>query len=324
MRSLFRHQSVILAAVFLTVGIIAILPAMLRSATYTPPPGAPPSGGVALLNTSATVQTKPGTLTLNEGLTVSSGSADPDLVVDSRDPLNPARICWNDDGSGDNCFTSWNDVVGLPSGQEFLELVSTGGEGLGWVDITGVDVGSQGTNPALSALDVTADEPAVGVNNQTYAIQASDAISGIPSYGVYAKASANSPVRSNVALYGIAKSTTSAWAGYFSGNVGIGSSDFSGTPYYYDLLVNSIGAANNGVGELCFNNVCKDAWPTIGDTYWIESANNSLQAIDPSWRLAVGGSNANAPFYYQDLPAQSSGELKVEGTGSTTGTLTLL
>lgn len=317
MRSLFRHQSVILAAVFLTVGIMAILPAMLRSADYTLPPGAPPSGGVALLNTSATVQTKPGALTLQSGLSISSDNANPDLVVGSS--TTAVDICWNDDGTRTNCRSSWAAVVGQQTGENFLELVSTGGEELGWVDITGVDIGSQGTNPALSALDITADEPVAGLNNQSYAIQASDALIASTIYGVYAKASANSPVRSNVALYGIANSTTSAWAGYFSGNVGIGS-----TPYYYDLLVNSIGAVNNGVGELCFNNVCKDTWPTIGDTYWIESANNSLQAIDPSWRLAVGGSNANAPFYYQDLPAQSSGELKVEGTGSTTGTLTLL
>ncbi len=310
MRSLLRHQYVILGAVLLVVGIMAVVPSMLRSAVYTPPPGAPPTGGVPPLNTSSTVQTKPGTLTLIAGLTISSDSGNPDLVVGSI--TTAAQICWKG-----TCKSSWNDVQGHQSGENFLEL-TPGGNVVqnGWVDITGVDIGNQN-----KALDVTADEPADGVNNKTYAIKASDALSGIYSYGVYAKASANTAAPANVALYGITNNANTAWAGYFSGNVGIGATLPS---FYYDLIVDTtMPPNNNGIGELCFKSACKASWPTAGDTYWTETANNSLQALDPTWRLAVGGRDANAPFYYQDLPAQSSGNLKVTGTGSTTGTLTL-
>lgn len=364
-----RYSLTLLLMCFL--GVLSVVPLKTESAQYIAPTSPPPGGSFGVpINLSSSVQTKEGTLNLPAGLRVndtSGAGGNPDFMLTNPSPTAGDVVwCWNDTtGDRSQCKTGWNNVEGLPPGENFLKKDWTtrnypGPENpwsLGWIDLTGVDA-SDPNPPALSAFDVTAPLPGTAkrcshnVNipcttdfycnqlqpgatcvslSQSYAVQGlSSTIPFSEGTGVYAQANASS--LTHAAVYGktpnVSNPATTAWAGYFSGNVGVGSSTGSVAPdpFYYDLIVDSTGGSldpnNNGIGELCLNGYCRSSWSSQGDLYWIENG-TYLQARDAAWKFSVGSGDATSPFYYQNFPSQLSGDLVVNGPGSTSQTLTL-
>lgn len=293
----------IVIAVFVLVGLVYQWSAAdIEAAVWKDPTGCSPPADVtgcpigAPLNTSNSIQTKSGDLTLLNGLVVSNPA---DLVVgDSTPPDTP--ICWNG-----VCKNNWNDAG--QSGN-FVPVfnaacaVGCGADGLsfsaGYASITAPDA-------TLAAWHARASQPA----GSTRAIWGrSDPLSTF-SYGIYARAGNNS--QENAALFASAPAGSEAWAAYFAGDVRV-----AGT---WDLVVGGNGLpSNNGSGDLCLASVCRRDWPPLnsGDAYWIESG-NYYQVVDPVYHLAIGSNGPGAPFFVQTVPSQFGADLIVRGSGHT-------
>ena len=289
-RAAYRRH--ILTSLFFVIALVYIgFPEQLRSAVYTPPSGAPPSGDLGLpLNISSSYQVKDGDLTLGNGLQILSSTGIPTLEVNGR-------INWFGD-----LQTDWPSAI-VP-GVDLVKITPTvPPEQTGWMHVVGTN------NPTLGqeqALLVISPKPTIAA--PTYGVWgiASPNIGGSSSYGVYAQAGSNS--NQNFALHGNAPAMTS-WGGYFAGNVAI-------MPPF-DLVVGNgvlLEGLNPGTGEICLNDICRSTWPTASDLYWTD-AGTSIEAVNSSWNMAAGGSDAAAQFFAEKIPSGNM-VIKSNGTGS--------
>lgn len=283
-----------LGLVLVLAAITAVLgfPGAINSAVSVPPTGAPPTGTLGLpLNITASYQAKEGALTLDNGLTITSPTGNPNLEVNGR-------INWNG-----TVLNDWPS--GSASATDFVATTpQTPPNQDGWISLNG-----QAGTISPAALWVNSAPPTIAL--PTYGVWGVSSpfavLPGVSSYGVLAVAGADAT--SNYALYGNGPAVTS-WAGYFAGNVTVLAP--------FDLLVGN-GSLTQGpsgtTGEFCINDVCRSTWPTTFDTHWSDLG-TSLETADSSRNLAVGGNSSSAQFYIEKIQSTSSVIVTANGTGS--------
>lgn len=308
-----------------------------------------PSGSTACqvgapISTSLTTETKTGPLNFKNGLTISNPNAgtcngDQTVVCSGTTQSAANKVC-TDSSAGSVCLAdanlyitgtfiwngtapvvTWSDVAGASG-----TFVPLHGEAYdpdvfpydqGYVSIKGLAA----TQNRTSAFKVRAGLPVIGdpsavpptTTTPTSAIVAYDNSSTFPSYAVVARTGAAGD--NNMAFYGYTPANAkNAWAGYFRGNV---VAKASAGPKKWDLVIGGTAAPNdNGVAELCLQDVCFSSWPSdlAGDDLWFDSS-GYLQVKDPTWDFAVGGDSSGAPFAVTPVPAQSVVNLINRGFG---------
>jgi hypothetical protein len=347
----------LLLAIFLYGGSFAIGSA--ATWTNTNPCGMPSTSALCKvgspINTSRSLQTKYGSLTLSNGLTVSnpythycdvdhavSCSIDADctnagagsycvvppmLLVDNS--LHNATFTWTSiDYSTITTLTEWG---GAFSSNLYVDLWSSENPQQplreGFVAVKASDTV---TPNHTATIDVTAADTAGG-GTVSYAVKAFDNYSTNTSYALLAKAGFNDP--KSRALRAIAPWPGKfSWAGYFDGNVSIESP--------FSLVMGGTGEIGPDVdSSICLGGydeeiagvptshprVCLSAWPTvtIGDDQWIDTG-TYIQVKNASFNLALGGHDAADPHpapddphtvFYLTAKPNSEADILVRGTG---------
>ncbi|MBI4090383.1 MAG: hypothetical protein HY421_03185 [Candidatus Kerfeldbacteria bacterium] len=250
----------------------------------------------APLNTSNSIQTKSGDLTLLEGLTIGNS----DLIIgDSAPPDTP--ICWNG-----VCKSNWGDPSQAGNFVPLFNKACSSGCNADGYSFSSGFASIQAPTTALAAWRARASAP--GVANTAGVLGVSHPTSSV-SYGIFAQAGNDS--YENAALFASAPAQSEAWAAYLAGDVRVAEP--------WDVVVGGSGLpAQNGVGELCINDECRRDWPPdgTGDAHWTENG-SYYEVTETSYHLAVGSNGSGAPFFVETVPSQYNADLIVRGSGTT-------